>query len=388
MLTAATLYDYLQQKIDKAYSRYMNPTRANRLLRESIFRVLEKKLDKPAEQQFYDELSALIKGERIYTPVTNTATRTFNAVSTSSMIIQSVGNSGGLSPTITIISLLPHNLAPGSQVQVSNITGFTYSAGNINGLWTVVTTANERTFTYVATGANISGGGYTNTLGAFFYNPTGSIIDYDHLLTVRAKFLEAVNKPGTLTPVAITGVSSAAQMVVTAANHNRRKGEKIVISDVTGTAPLTTNINAELTIIAVPTVNTFIVNASGVGGTYTSGGSISSSHYNYCEVLRPDEEIAIFGEASYLYPRVKQFLKSLRFYADKLGERVCSEIEITYVCLPAIEIDVNNVNTDLELYYTAKLLYFLADVAAQNFAGQIRDGSLFKTETMAIIDHP
>lgn len=380
MITGADLYLYWQRKTNKAYLRFMSTSVANRLFEDSLFRAIEKKLDQPVDQQIYDEISSLIKTNRVYTPVSN-------FIGLGPAIIQSVGNSGGLSPTITIRTKTPHYMQPGSIATVLNLTGYTYASGNINGNWTVVTAPDDITFTYVATGAQISGGGYTNLYGGYTYAIASNIINYYHLLSVKAKFLEPITKPGLLTAVSITGVSTAAQMVVTAPDHNRRKGEKVVISGVTGTAPLTTNINAEVEIIAVLNKNSFIVNASGVGGSYTSGGTISSAHYNYCVDYKQDQKIQTIGQPSYIYPRIEQGEKALKFYADELSTRVCTEATVNYISLPDVIVDMADAVTDLSLYWTSKTLYYICDVAVQNFAAMIKDQQLLQNQTVALIDN-
>lgn len=380
MVTGADLYKYIQQKWGKPYSRSYDPTKVERLWNESVNRGINGKLDKPAEQKSFDDLSAFLKSSKIYTPVDN-------SVTTSAIHITAVAAiAPGLSPTVTIDTLFPHKMEAGDLIVLSNMQTFTYTAGTLNGQFTVATAPSSNRLTFVATGVNVSGMSYQTNSG-LIYSVTGTIADYDHLITVKAKFLEPLTKPGVLTAVSITGVSNASQMVVTAVGHNRRVGEKVVISGVTGTAPLTTNINAEHTIIEVVTKDKFKVAASGVGGTYTSGGTISAVHYEYCTILRGDEEIGLFGEPSYTYPRVKQYEKTFKFFADKDGTRQCTEASFTYVNLPAITVSMTNAFVDLEPYYTRDFMYFICDLAVQNYAGANRDGQLFQVQNQAIIQN-
>lgn len=63
-MTGAQFYDLLQQKIDKAYSAYIDTTKANRLIEETILRLCEKLYSTLDTQKEYDELwSLLVKDE-------------------------------------------------------------------------------------------------------------------------------------------------------------------------------------------------------------------------------------------------------------------------------------------------------------------------------------
>lgn len=68
-MTGAQFWSYLQQKIDKAYSAYLDNTKANSLVKESMYRMVDKfwrsqSLEREADEMF----SLLIKGASI-TPV-------------------------------------------------------------------------------------------------------------------------------------------------------------------------------------------------------------------------------------------------------------------------------------------------------------------------------
>lgn len=63
-MTGAEFYTILQQKIDKAYSAYIDTTKADRLIRETIYRLVEKLYMGLVTQKEVDELSSMIVKEQ------------------------------------------------------------------------------------------------------------------------------------------------------------------------------------------------------------------------------------------------------------------------------------------------------------------------------------
>lgn len=374
MLTGATLYLYLQQKWGKPYSAWLDPTKANRLVRDTVYRVMDQKYEGLASQKVYDELSILLKSNRVLTP-------TGNRIIVTPALILSVGNPGGLSPLITIVTLTDHHLVAGTQVTVAGIAGYVMASGSLNGSWTIVATPNSRTFTYTATGAQVTSGAYTAMSGRA-YNLAATITDYYHYEYSKAKFSV------TLTPT-ITGITVAADAVITTnVRHNLREGDNITISSVTGTGALPTNMNAAQTVTEIVSSTQFKVGVSTVGGTYASGGTLTREYYNGAVQYVSNKKIADFGQPSLEYPRVEVVEGTLLYYADKLLTIPCTEVEIDYMCKPAFDIDMNDTVTDLEQYWPTKLLYHICDAVCENFATQNRDMNLFQTSQIAMRENP
>jgi hypothetical protein len=68
-MTGAQFWSYLQQKIDKAYSAYLDNTKANSLIKESMYRMVDKFWRSQSLEREADEmLSLLVKGASV-TPV-------------------------------------------------------------------------------------------------------------------------------------------------------------------------------------------------------------------------------------------------------------------------------------------------------------------------------
>lgn len=372
MLTGATLYLYLQQKIGKPYSAFLNPTRGNRLVREAMYRASEMVYRGLDAQREYDELSVLIKTGQIYTPIAN-------IVSLSPARVVSFLQSGGPSPTITMITQTPHWMVTGSTLVLSGVTGMVMVTGNINGTWPNITKISDTSFSFVATGIEIASGAYGGL--AIAYNSAQTVLDYYHYLRSAAKYVE------TLTPV-ITGVSIAADGILTTdIAHNLREGDPITIAGITGTSPVT-NLNASHTVTEIITDTKFRVGVSTAGGTYASGGTLTRTIYNDCVQYVSDKKIALFGQPTVLKPRVEFTQNALKIYgAKQLSAKACVELEFDYVSTPAIEPDMSNAIIDLELYFSKPFLYLIMDKAAEDFAGQVKDQRLLQTQQMAIRDN-
>jgi hypothetical protein len=60
-MTGAEFYLQLQQKYDKAYSQYLDTTKANRLIKEAMYRLVDKISQLMDSQKEFDELSELIR---------------------------------------------------------------------------------------------------------------------------------------------------------------------------------------------------------------------------------------------------------------------------------------------------------------------------------------
>lgn len=62
-MTGVEFYNQLQQKYDKAYSQYLDNAKANRLIKEAMYRLCDKLYSSLDTQKEYDELIEMIKNE-------------------------------------------------------------------------------------------------------------------------------------------------------------------------------------------------------------------------------------------------------------------------------------------------------------------------------------
>lgn len=202
---------------------------------------------------------------------------------------------------------------------------------------------------------------------------TSLIPDYQHLLSIKARFVSAIED------LLITGATNATPVVITVDNFNSmRTGDQIVISGVVG------NFNANGTFY-INRVNrkkfelyydvAMTIPVAG-SGTYLQGGTIEAVTYNYCKPLYSDTKISVLGKATVDAPKFEITQNLIKVYPL---ENSCSEISIDYINRPAIFITSTDNSIDLELSYPLKFLYYIADVAAQLFSESVKDQELFQT---------
>lgn len=73
-MTGAEFYTYLQQKYDKAYSSYLDTTKANRLIKETMYRVIDRMYHDLSFEKEGDELIGLIIKDKSLTPAAGICT--------------------------------------------------------------------------------------------------------------------------------------------------------------------------------------------------------------------------------------------------------------------------------------------------------------------------
>lgn len=210
-----------------------------------------------------------------------------------------------------------------------------------------------------------------------FLSTVGSpnISDYNHLLTVKCKYISPLN-------LILEKISYAAPIVITVNKlNNLRDGELINISSVTGN----TNANGDRYIKRI-TNKTFALYSDNkltvpiIGnGNYVSGGILSRVYYKYAIPYKSDRKISVFGEPTEDNPRFEVVSGKLKLYPT---DSTCSEITIDYITKPNVFIDVTNSVTDLELTYPLKFLYYVADVAAKMFAEEIKDTEMINAAVL------
>ena len=263
-MTGAQFWSYLQQKIDKAYSAYLDNTKANSLIRESMYRMVDKFWRSQSLERDADEMMPfLIKGQSV-------------------------------TPTLGIIDI---------STQLPN---------------------------------------------------------YMHVMYMVSKYEF---------PVEVTGVSGT---TLTAVNHTLRKGDSI---------------KSGVTIYEVKKVkgDTFDLGVSGLTtGTYykifeKSVRQIQSdrkgSSFHNPTTTTPMFEPINDGTTT---PKAIKILPSANLVS----------VEIDYVRLPPLDIDVANTSTALEDYYSSKFIYRLMDECVLNFGTQTKDVQTRQLAQQDIIENP
>ena len=198
-MTGAQFWSYLQQKIDKTYSAYLDNTKANNLISEGFFRMLDKFWFSQSFEREADEMNAFIIKDKVVTPNAGVCKINLNSTGAAdeipnylhiiavqsnfedSLVVTANGN------TLTSVG---HKLRKGSVVAlsgtdyiVSKVSGDTFQAKTSGG--TYATASGTYTWKYSKDAFQMSsdrqGGAFhkaniTTPRFEFFYNGTQKVM--------------------------------------------------------------------------------------------------------------------------------------------------------------------------------------------------------------------
>lgn len=146
-MTGVQFWSYLQQKLDKAYSAYLDNTKANSLIAEALYKTIEKMwMRMPAEKENDEMFPFLVKNETILTPAGTLANTAFTQGYLH--LIRMAFNYEDVVPytavTSGVYTSAQHTLRKGQTIVISGSTNGT------NGTY-LVTTVRGNTFTLPVT---------------------------------------------------------------------------------------------------------------------------------------------------------------------------------------------------------------------------------------------
>lgn len=349
MLTAADLYKYIQDGIDQPYSGYLNPAKANRLIRECTIEAIESRYNSAETQKQNDELSDVIVLDRSI-DVRN------NRVRTVPIPIDSLTVSG---TTATIDTADLHQLATGDQFTLSDTQGFTPS---INGTYTVTAVLSPSIFQFTVPAVT---GTWTQDTGSISH--AYMLEDMMHPLTIRTTFV-------TQASFQILSVNAANSTVTFVAFTNIRTGTRVRISGALGVVGLNGDFycwasprggktiklytDADMTILAT------------LSGTYQGSGFARNIVEATATKLFPDRRIAPSSDSIEWRPKYGTDSSGFNIYPL---DRTCVSASIDYIKNPAVTIDVNDTDTDLEAYYPYKFLMHIKDRCVTSWMLRMRE---------------
>lgn len=348
-MTGAEYYQILLNKWDESYNAYLPTDTANRIIKESLYRVAEKKYSGLVTQKIWDELTSQIVVSSVV-PITNGRLFTRS--------LQIVGASE-LTDTITIVTSQPHNLAIADPITISGVLGGTIT--NVNGSFAVDTIVSSTSFTYTSVGSVITG--YTVGSGEVVL-PNMLTNYYHHLKSVASYYAPSL---------AITSVITGSTTTITAIGHNYRVGDSVVASAVGGVTGLN-GVEGEV-IASYP--HKFTVNIT-TTGTYTSGGTVALVIEAQGRPYTP-QLLTTFSGNDIVF-KVNQTHLSYPTWVYSVA--------IDYMTTLPIEIDVTNAVIDLERFYSFKLLMLLADECMLNYAAITNNPEAYGTAQNSIAQNP
>lgn len=370
---ALTGYDigrYFQQKIAESYTGYIDNSKMNRLFKDALISILEKKYQADDTIKVKDEATFLTRTNVAFA-VNN------NQVYTAPLQIASISVVG---TTGTFTTFLPHNLIDGDKVNISGVAGLVPAP---SGIYTITkVSAYIFTATVAATGATI----HTANTGVFTSTNTSSVRnmvnDYWHVLNVKPVYYDREYN------VAISGISNTSPIVVTMAYYNTyRTGEQVNISG----ALVNTAANGSW---YIKKLNNFkfalyydinLQTPVAGNGVYTSGAVLSRITSRVATPYESNVKVGTLNIPTTFEPGYEIADNLLKFYPLTI---TCQSVTLDYIKVPDKVVDVADTITDLTLYYPEKLLYLIIDQAIILFGIQASDNELFKEGAISVQTNP
>src|SRR3990167_5882496 len=308
-MTGIKFNDQFDEKIDKAFSGFLDTTQRNNLFREALLLSIEDVYKNLESQKEFDAINSIIRTNQVYNLNNNKL-----YVMPVPIALIAIGVETFIKTTI------PHNLITGDQVLFTEIKG---TISVINDIFLIVTVVTSTSFTVTFDSTVLV---YTSNTGKISQHRSSASVpklipDYIHLLAV--KFLYAGNVAA---GIRIVDVSNEQPIMVTlnTRNNNIKTGEKIIHSGIIG------NTNANGTFFAKKVGalkyqlfydNEFLKPVSG-NGVFSGAALLTKHAYNYAVPLYSYRKIS-----GYSLPTIDKpaFERAENMIKAEPSDKICSE---------------------------------------------------------------
>lgn len=348
MTTGADLNKYIKDGIDQSFSGFLGTLRANRLIKDSHIKVIERLYSNNKTQKQTDELSPL-------TLIDRTITVRGNSFRTEPLRISSFTVVG---TTATITTDFPHQLIVGDSLTIEETTGFTPA---LNGTYTVVSTptTTQLTVTVVVVVGTWTQGSGGITHNFMFPNMLHPLAIETTFKDNDLMFLSTVNT-GSTPYISFTKYSSV------------RTGSRIVIENALGV----TGLNATFYCKERNRTSYFLFTdalfqtAAVLTGTYQGNGRARMVVSEYATRLHSDRRIAPSSVGDAWAPKFAIDQNAILLFPT---DATCESVKVDYIQAPVVDIDVANTSVDLEQYYTFKHIMSIKDQCVTSFMMEMRE---------------
>ena len=365
MTTGTDFTRIFDEKIYIRYGIYLDNVEKDDLFKEALIQSLEDNYSILTIQGRFDDMASVIKVNKRF-ELNN------NRIYTS--IIEIANITGVLIKTIT--TELPHNLANGDSVILSDVQGLTTTPA-INGSTFPVSIIDTNTFTITVT---VTAGVYVANSGTISRvlsstNADKLIFNYNHLLAIKSSFVQPL-------PYQILDATNTQPIRIKVDKRNNIKtDEKIYITNVVGN----TNANGNKYVKKINTYEfdlyndkDFLQPVSG-NGVYGGTGQTNRIVDRIAVALFSEEKISDYDIPTIQEPRVERGDQMLQIAPY---DSVCSEISIDYISNEIQEIISTNTAINLEATYPRNFIYFILDKAVNLYAQRVKDQELFQTSAL------
>lgn len=213
-MTGQDFFKEFQVRISKAYSRFVDTVKAERLFKRALYSVIDQTWAKLDNQKPYDELKFLIITDKVVTPKSNNYHK--NKILLSNLSISSI-TYVGTTATVTLIG--DHNFSTGDGVLLSGVLGLTTSPSINSSSFIIQSTPSSNAFRINFTA--ISG---THTANSGVVSNSSILSDYLHLFSIACKFEDSI-------PYDIVSVSNSTPVFIELSSPSTiRSYDKVTIS--------------------------------------------------------------------------------------------------------------------------------------------------------------
>lgn len=369
-MTGAEIYQDFRQRIDQAYNTYVDPAKANRLLKNTLIKACEKKYVGLSTQKQFDEIRHMITTRQSFVPVRN-------RLQLKPLMVTSITGAG---PTLTVTTHMPHHVAAGDTVFFQGVAGITSTpAINDAAGFQVASVTSPTSFTITVTAA---AGAHNANTGSM--RGQNLVTDYGHLFSLKASFEAEIPN---LTLVRLENTTPT-PLLYLSEDNNIRTGERIKI---TGSVPTYLNATWYVRKVAPRKIELYSDRNRTqplpvqVRDLTQVGGAIIRFHEKHATTYFSDRKIDDFNQPGLDNIKIETADNSLIIYPD---DHDCTGVEVDYFKIPTVFIDVNDNVIDYTLTYPHKFLDSILDQAAAYFGGPAKDRMLTQDLTREIIENP
>jgi len=357
-MTGVEFEGIFADKIDKAYSAYLDPTQENRLFKEALYDTILKTYANLADEDSYNDIASVIRTAQVFNLNNN---RIYTSPIPISLFEIAFGSAGSVTTPV------PHNLITGDKVKFSGVAGFTTTPA-INGTFFAVTVASATQF--LVTFSTGSGTWTTNT--GQIIETTGAddvskqVSSHQELLALKAKFNQVLQ-------LSVTDATNTSPIRIKIDKRNNIKtGELINISGVNG------NLNANGDRY-VKKINTYqfdlysdkdLTNAVNGNGVFGGAGTINRVQYKSATPFFSSRQISEYSKPSIYSPQFDRADNLLKILPN---DSTCVEVTLDYISNPSVTIDVADNAIDLENYFHYDFLIRVIDTAKDMFFARSKD---------------
>ena len=208
----------------------------------------------------------------------------------------------------------------------------------------------------------------------------------NHILSVKAKYLKQIED------MVVIDASNSTPIVIETFNAtNIRRGDKIKISGIQGNIAA----NGEFYVLPLNKFKFALYSVPGTlnpvagSGTYVQSYNVlfQRVYYNYCQMVKADEKINSWKQATVAFPLYEYSESDTKFYPSNPTEGYPVEVSMNYVTSDIKFIDLTD-SFDYLTIYPEKFIYNVINFAARSFDLTFRDYSAAQVVQQDIQNNP